>query len=196
MRRYGSVGFNHYLHDDDPGDWLTSKAGMEFFGAADEMGLVVSIHARPHQLGHLKRLAATFPGTVFLLHHLGFPMRGAGIDPVAMSEIEACSELSNIHIKVSGFDIGLKRFWDYPYPTTQRAFMRLFRAFGATRCHWGSNYPMCRPSMTYRQALECVQESRFLTAREVELVLGESLIQILGEGIVPSRPSIRSTPAT
>jgi predicted TIM-barrel fold metal-dependent hydrolase len=56
--------------------------------------------------------------------------------------------------------------------------------FGAQRLHWGSNFPMSQPSMTYRQTLECVREcAPWLTDNQLDLILGESLVALLGGAV-------------
>lgn len=180
LLKYRPRGFTHYLRDDDDGTWFISAAGREFFGVAEEMKQIVSIHVRPHQLEPLRQLARFFHSTRFLIHHLGFPLYRGSTPPLVLNELLKCAEIENLHLKISGFDIENPRPWDYPYADVVEIATTLIGAFGATRSHWGSNFPMCTPSMTYRQSLEGVREHvRWNSELERDQVLGLSLLALL-----------------
>lgn len=174
--KYRPRGFTHYLRDDDDGSWLLSTEGRAFFAVAAQSGLIVSLHILPHQLHHLRQLARAFPAVPFLIHHLGLPR----LDEGRLREVLACGVEPNLHVKISAFDAGYPRAWDYPYPLARPFVMRLIEAFGPERSHWGSNFPMSRSAMTYRQTLECLREHVPVTSTAVmDAVLGESLLRLL-----------------
>jgi predicted TIM-barrel fold metal-dependent hydrolase len=180
LQKFRPRGFTHYLRDDDDGAWLISAAAREFFEIAEEMRQIVSIHVRPHQLGPLRQLARSFRSTPFLIHHLGFPLY-RGITPhFVVQDLLKCAEIENLHLKISGFDIEHLRPWDYPYADVVEIATTLIGAFGGARSHWGSNFPMCTPSMTYRQSLEGVREHvRWNSDHERDQVLGLSFLALL-----------------
>lgn len=180
LERYQPKGFNHYEADCDDGSWFLSDDGRAYFDVAAEWNQIVSLHVRQHHMWAVRRLAREYPNTQLLLHHMGFPIDPVDGLTIRTAEVLACADLPNIHMKVSGLDIGSARPWDYPYADVSRVLAEYAVSFGAERLHWGSNFPMSQPSMTYRQTLECVREhSDFLTADELELVLGESLNALL-----------------
>ena len=155
----------------------------EFFEVAEEMRQIVSIHVRPPQLQPLRQLARSFSSTRFLIHHLGFPLYQGTTPTLVVRELLECAEIENLHLKISGFDIGSARPWDYPYNEVIEIATSLIEAFGGARAHWGSNFPMCTPSMTYRQSLEGIREHvRWKSDRERDQVLGDSLFALLTMG--------------
>ena len=67
---------------------------------------------------------------------------------------KAFFEVPNIAIKLSGFHYASRVSWEYPYPDTSEIVRLLYEQYGARRLYWGSDYPVVRFHMTYRQALE------------------------------------------
>lgn len=183
LLKFHPRGFTHYLRDDDDGTWLISAEAREFFEIAEEMRQIVSIHVRPHQLQPLRQLARSFSSTRFLIHHLGFPLYPGTTPNLVVRELLECAEIENLHLKISGFDIGSARPWDYPYNEVVEIATSLIEAFGGARAHWGSNFPMCTPAMTYRQSLEGIREHvRWKSDRERDQVLGDSFFALLNYG--------------
>ena len=59
----------------------------------------------------------------------------------------------------------------------------LYTAFGAERLHWGSDYPVVRWAMTYRQSLEVIKThaADIIRPEDMDRVLGSSLHDLLQE---------------
>ncbi len=181
-RRWSLKGFTHYLRFEDDGSWLPGAEGTVFFEIAAEHGLIASLHCHPHQQAAIHAVARRFPTLPILIHHLGHPRIG---DEAGLSQILASAECENIVLKVSGFYYALdSRQWDYPYAAVQPIIRAVYEHFGARRMCWGSDYPVSRPFMTYRQTLEAVrQHCDFIPAADQAWVLGGTLARLLG---VPS----------
>jgi L-fuconolactonase len=172
------TGFTHYLHAEDDGSWLASEEGLRFLGTAAEHELIASIHCHPHQQRALRIAAEHFPQMPFLIHHLGHPRVSS---PEGLAEILASAKAPNLFVKISGFYYatgGGK--WDFPYRDTHDTVRAIYEHFGARRICWGSDYPVVRQFMTYRQALEAVRTCcHFMTADEIAWVLGRTLNTLL-----------------
>ena len=71
--------------------------------------------------------------------------------------------------------------WDYPHAESAFIVRALYEHFGPERLHWGSDYPVVRWAMTYRQALEVIitHSSAIIPAGDMERVLGGSLHDLL-----------------
>lgn len=74
----------------------------------------------------------------------------------ALQAILASAKRSNIHIKLSGFHYAAPLGWEYPHEPSRFIVRALYESFGPERLHWGSDYPVVRWAMTYRQALEVI----------------------------------------
>jgi predicted TIM-barrel fold metal-dependent hydrolase len=69
--------------------------------------------------------------------------------------------------------------WDYPYPEAQVLIRGLRDRFGAEKLVWGSDMPNVERFCTYRQCRDYVlRHCDFLTAREVDLVMGGNVADL------------------
>ena len=181
VRLYRLRGFTHYVDADDDGAWFSSEDGQALLRTAADLNQIVSIHLPVHLQPVLRRIAAQFPDTVFLCHHMGYPVTVDGPEGAALREIIASSRQANIHIKLSGFHYAAPVGWEYPHSASAFIVRALFEHFGPERLHWGSDYPVVRWAMTYRQALEIIRThaSEVIPAAAMERVLGSSLYDLL-----------------
>ncbi len=176
---YPIKGFTHYLKAEDDGSWLCSDEGLRFFAVAAELKLIASLACHPHQQGALRRLADRYPNLPILVHHLGHPRVGFGEQ---LGEVLASAKHPNIYLKVSGFYYTMADAnWDFPYHATHEIVRPIYDRFGAERLCWGSDYPVVRQFMTYRQALEAFRtHCDFIPQDAHDLILGANLTRLLG----------------
>jgi predicted TIM-barrel fold metal-dependent hydrolase len=81
------------------------------------------------------------------------------------------------------FPITYGGVWDYPYPEAQALIQSLRGQLGADRLVWGSDMPNVERFCTYKQSLDYVRRyCPFLTAREKDLILGETCAAFYGIG--------------
>ncbi len=173
--RYELKGFTHYLKDDF--DWFESEEGLAFFQVAADRRLIASLALGPAWQPALRTLARRFPTVPFLCHHLA----GARVGQEAeLEEILRSAEVPNIHLKLSGFHYAAAVSWEYPYADVLPIVRRLYEAFGSDRLCWGSDYPVVRFHMTYRQALEAFRtHCDFVPSAGQAVILGENLSRLL-----------------
>ncbi|HEU5315632.1 MAG TPA: amidohydrolase family protein [Chloroflexota bacterium] len=180
--RYGLKAFTHYVRGDDDGSWYLSEEGRHFFDTAQELGLIASVSWPARLQPVLRQVAERAPGVVFLVHHMG-GLKAAEAPPKALfHEVLASAALPNIHVKLSGFHhaSGPEDRFEYPYPHCRELARGLYDSYGAHRLVWGSDYPVVRSAMTYRQSLEAVRRHLdFMKTDEMELVLGLTLQRLL-----------------
>jgi L-fuconolactonase len=180
VERHGLSAFTHYVRDSNDG-WFTSPDGLEFFSAAAELDLVASLALSPAWLPDLREVARRFPTLPILLHHQG----GLRLDSLTfeneLASVLALADLSNVHVKVSGFHYLTTPPWDFPYAEARTRVLRpIAAAFGAHRLAWGSDFPAARTHLTYTQSLAAVRDlSSWWDADELALVLGGTLDYLL-----------------
>ena len=181
VRIYNLRGFTHYVDGADDGSWFFSTDGQTFLRTAASLNQIVSIHLPVHLQSALRRLAGQFPDTPFLCHHMGYPLTDQGPDGEALREILASATRPNIHIKLSGFHYAAPTGWEYPHADSHFIVRALYNQFGPERLHWGSDYPVVRWAMTYRQALEVIRThcAEIIPSAEMDRVLGSSLHDLL-----------------
>lgn len=172
------VGFTHYLKPEDDGAWLCSDEGLAFFGAAAELGLLASLACFPHQQLAVRRVAERLPELPILLHHLGL---AKAKEPDQLADVLACARHPNIHLKLSGFYYGTAGGrWDFPHRDTIEQVRALYGRFGPGHLCWGSDYPVCRAFISYRQALESFRtHCDFVPESEHALILGGNFRRLL-----------------
>jgi predicted TIM-barrel fold metal-dependent hydrolase len=99
-----------------------------------------------------------------------------------LKNILASAKVPNIYVKVSGFAYVSQVPWDYPFYDTGWVVRALYEHFGPGRLCWGSDYPVVRSFMTYRQSLEVLRtHCTFITGEDKTLILGGTLHRLLTE---------------
>jgi L-fuconolactonase len=180
VERWSIKGFTHYLAPDDDDIWLLSPEGQALFKAAADLKLIASLSCAPHQQPVIRKLAERFPTVPILCHHMGLPMLGKGLLKENLEQVLASARMPNIYIKVSGFAYAAQVKWEYPYADVQPIVRALYEAFGARRLCWGSDYPVVRFFMTYRQALEAFRtHCTFVSEEDQGWILGKTLNALL-----------------
>jgi predicted TIM-barrel fold metal-dependent hydrolase len=181
VRVYGLKGFTHYVDADDDGSWFLSPDGQAFLRTAADLRQIVSIHLPVRLQPLLRQLADQFADTPFLCHHMGYPVTADGQDGPALQSIVASAARPNIHIKLSGFHYAGTVGWEYPHERSRYIVQALYQAYGPERLHWGSDYPVVRWAMTYRQALEVIRThcAAFIPEHDMDRILGSSLFELL-----------------
>lgn len=174
--RWPIKGFTHYLGRDDDGTWLTSGEGLALFRTAADLSLIASLSCYPHQHPAIRRVAECFPSVPILCHHLGH-VRADEPAPYAMlKEVLASARVPNILIKLSGFTYATDVKWNFPYADVQPLVRAEYEHFGPRRMCWGSDYPVVRFHMTYRQALEAFRtHCDFVLEEDKAWILGGTL---------------------
>jgi L-fuconolactonase len=177
--RYPLAGFTHYIRGDDDGSWFLSDEGLAFFRVAEERRLLVSLAMPARLQPALRPLAERFPTVPFLIHHMGGPKATEPPPYPLLREILASAARPNIRIKLSGFHYAAPVAWEYPYPDCAWLVRALYEHFGPERLHWGSDYPVVRRAMTYRQSLEAVRtHCPFIPPEHKARILGDSLADL------------------
>lgn len=175
-------GITHYVEADNDG-WLRSDEGIEFFRAAAERRLIVSLAASPAWQDDIRTIAQSFPSVPILLHHLAGIGSWTGGREEGLRRVIASAPITNIHVKISGFYYGSERPWEYPHSESLWIVRALYEAFGAHRLCWGSDYPVLRRALTYKQAIEAFStHCNFVSPADRASILGGTLDALLRGG--------------
>ena len=178
--RYPMAGFTHYVKPDDDGAWFLAAEGLAFFAVAEERKLLASISCPARLAPVIAKVAERFPAVPFLLHHMGHPKATEAPPHPLLQQILSASAVPNVYVKLSGFHYAAPVAWEYPYLDCAWLVRALYEHFGPDRLCWGSDYPVVRRAMTYRQALEAVRtHCPFIPPAHKERILGENLHRLL-----------------
>jgi predicted TIM-barrel fold metal-dependent hydrolase len=169
-------GFTHYLHEEEDGSWLYGSEGQSIFQAAADLNLFASLSCLPHQQSAVRKIARIFPQVPILCHHMGFVRSGKKENRENLKEILSSSENPNIYIKISGFAYAAEESWNFPFQEVQWIAAAIYDQFGPQRLCWGSDYPVVRFFMTYRQSIEVFRTfCDFVPDQDKAWILGRTL---------------------
>jgi len=140
----GLVGVRHQVEDEPDPCWLLRRDVQRGIAAVGEAGLVFDLLVREPQFPAALETVRRHPDVRFVLDHVGKrpPDGGAWAEGVA-----ALAELPNVTCKLSGV---LTEF--DPEGTVAHAL----EWFGADRCMFGSDWPVCLLAGGYRDTLDIV----------------------------------------
>lgn len=180
-RAFGLRGFTHYLDEapESDGRWLLSPDGLAFLEQAADLDLILSLACAPHHLPLVGEIARRWPELPILCHHMA-RVRGMDRD-TGMRQFLAVVDCPNVHVKISGFGYAAP---GAQFPFDQIAWMprMLAELLGPERLVWGSDYPVVRRYMTYRQAMDVAKRHlSFLREDERALVFGGNMLRLLGK---------------
>ncbi len=172
-------GITHYVEPENDG-WFRSDEGVAFFRAAAERNLIVSLAASPAWQEDIRAIARKFPTLPILCHHLAGIGGWSGGREDGVRRVVASVSEPNIMVKISGFYYGSERPWEYPHSDALWVVRALYEAFGPHRLCWGSDYPVVRRALTYRQSLEAFRtHCTFVAPADRDAILGGTLDAVL-----------------
>ena len=182
VERYQTKGFTHYVKADDDGAWFLSDEGIAFLEMAARLNQIASFALPARLQPILRQLAVRFPNVPFLCHHMA-GARAAEPPPYPQfKDILESARVPNIYVKLSGFHYVSHVAWEYPYSDCGWIVRGLYEHYGPDRLCWGSDYPVVRRAMTYRQSLEAFRtHCTFIPDDHQARILGENLHRLLME---------------
>ncbi len=173
----GAVGVTHYLQD-TPDDWFRAGEGPAFLAAVQSRRLFLSLHARPAWFSQVADALRRVPELPVLIHHQGHLQPNSRFYADELSQLADLARLPGVFVKVSGHHYLGDVEGEYPFSSTHRVLLDLLELFGAERLLWGSDFPVSRRHMTYRQSLE-ILEHFALDADQRAMILGGSAQRVL-----------------
>jgi L-fuconolactonase len=138
------VGVRHQVHDEPDAGWLLRDDVQRGIAAVGEAGLVFDLLVRARELPAAVETVSRHSEVRFVLDHVAKRPRddGAWVEGTA-----ALAERPNVACKLSGLFTEID-----PPGTVERAL----RWFGAERCMFGSDWPVCLLAAGYGDTLAVV----------------------------------------
>ncbi len=146
------VGIRHQVHDEADPAWLLRDDVQRGIAAAGAAGLVFDLLVRVPQLPAAFETARRHPDVRFVVDHLGKPAVRARSTDDWSAALASLADLPNVVCKLSGLvteaDWGSWREAELaPY------YRRALAWFGADRCMFGSDWPVCLLAADYGSVL-------------------------------------------
>lgn len=179
LGRWDFCGFTLYLGAEEDGSRLTDPEGAAFFDLAAETGLIASLSVLPRQIGPVIALARRLPRLTILLHHFAFLGPRSQTGPDTSAPVLAAAACPNIVVKYSGMGNVAAPESEYPYGELGWIPRQLAQAFGPDRIVWGSDWPVSRRHMTYRQSLSLLTRHGPFPAQDLRAATGETMSRLI-----------------
>ena len=151
------------IHFNEPGRRAHAIDGKfdPILAMAGELGVPIQCLARMPDMTAIRRCAAAFPTTTFIIDHLGHPDLSEQPPYPAGGEFFGLGRLPNVYVKLSLLCDHSKQ--DYPYRDVQEFVRLLIERFSAQRIMWGSNFPLIpeiriEQPVNYKRTLDLVRD--------------------------------------
>jgi L-fuconolactonase len=153
------VGVRHVVEDEPDPRWLLRGDVQRGLAAVASAGLVFDLLVRTPHLAAAVEAVRRQPELRFVLDHVAKAPHDPDEHRLWEDGVAALAELPNVACKISGLFTEAD-----PLGTAERAL----RWFGAERCMWGSDWPVCTLANGYGDGLPLVgDDARVLGANAV-----------------------------
>jgi L-fucono-1,5-lactonase len=169
------VGVRHQAHDEADPEWLLRGDVQDGLATVAERGLVYDLLVRTRELPAAAEAARRLPQARFVVDHLAKPPLRGGDTKAWAAGLQALAALPNVWCKLSG----LVTEADWSAWRTEELAPYLRRAldwFGAERCLFGSDWPVCLLAADYGAVLELLEG--VLAPDERDAVLGGTAVRL------------------
>lgn len=173
------VGIRHLLHEEPDPDWLLRDDVRRGLGKVAEAGLVYDLVGKTHHLPAMLKTVADFPQLRFVLDHIAKPeIAGAVMEPWRERMRQFMPHRGHVWCKLSGMIT--EADWQSWQASDLKPYVdEVLSIFGADRCLFGSDWPVCLVAGSYermREALLICLEAR--TEDERAQIFGRSAVDV------------------
>ncbi len=168
------VGVRHQVHDESDPMWLLRKDVQRGLETLSARGLSFDFLTRARELPACLETARAFPELTFVLDHAAKPDLKMGMLEDWEKSLEPFTVLPNVWVKLSG--LVTEAHWKAWTPPQIIPYLKgCLELFGAERCMFGSDWPVCLLAAHYGQTLELVLSAlKGYDTSAKTLVLGDS----------------------
>jgi L-fuconolactonase len=170
-------GFRHILQGEPQRDLMLQPDFLNGISLLNQYGFAYDILIFPDQLKFTKELVAKFPEQRFVIDHIAKPYIKDKILINWADDIRALSEFENVSCKISG--MVTETNWNNWLPDEFEPYMDVVvESFGINRIMYGSDWPVCLVSASYKQVYDIVKEyfSGYSSSEQAK-VFGENAIK-------------------
>jgi L-fuconolactonase len=150
------VGVRHQVHDEPDAAWLSRKEVHRGIEAIGEAGLVYDLLVRTRELPAALEVVRRLPQVRFVIDHLAKPRIASGSADEAWERAMApFAECPNVACKLSGM-VTEASWTDWTPDALKPYVQRALDWFGAERCMFGSDWPVCLLAAPYDRVVEAL----------------------------------------
>ena len=142
------VGVRHLVQDEADPAWLLRPEVRRGLAAVAEADLVFDLLARPRELPACVATARDFPDLRLVLDHIGKPEIAAAAREPWTTDLATLAGHAQVRCKLSGLVTEANHATWSPHDLRPYVAHAL-DVFGAERCMFGSDWPVCRVAADY-----------------------------------------------
>jgi predicted TIM-barrel fold metal-dependent hydrolase len=126
---------------------MRNQAWRANFKRLGELDLIFDLQVEPTQMGDAARLAADFPNVRIVLNHTGWPdLTNQEANDEWRRGMCLLASCDNISVKISGFGMFDN---NCSADSIRHVVSETIDLFGPSRCMFASNFPVCRPYISF-----------------------------------------------
>jgi L-fuconolactonase len=173
------VGIRHQVHDEADADWLLRPDVQRGLAAVQSAGLTYDLLLRTRELPAAVKTVAAFPGLRFVVDHIAKPEIAQHVmEPWATLMSGFAPHRGHVWCKLSGM-VTEASFTDWSAADLAPYIRHVLGVFGASRCLYGSDWPVCTLASSYPRVLEALRTNLAgLSVADLDQVLRASAIEV------------------
>ncbi|WP_396633902.1 amidohydrolase family protein [Maribacter sp. R86514] len=148
-------GFRHVVQGEPDPNFLLSKPFLNGIKQLEQYGYTYDILIFPHQLGATLEFVKQFPNQKFMIDHIAKPYIKDGFYDGWATLMKEIASHENVYCKLSGM-ITEADYNNWKPNDIMRYLDLVLASFGADRCLFGSDWPVCLVAGSYGQVKELI----------------------------------------
>jgi predicted TIM-barrel fold metal-dependent hydrolase len=159
--------------------WLTDGTADWFWPAAEKAGVPVMFLTNG-QTPLFASIAERHPQLTLIIDHMGVSSEALknGKMKETIEQSAALAKYPNVSVKVSSAPLFSSE--PYPFRDVNPYIQRLVEAYGARRCHWGTDVTNSFAKLGYRQRVtHFTEELPFLSEDDKDWIMGKAIVERL-----------------
>ncbi|MCH2181267.1 MAG: amidohydrolase family protein [Mariniblastus sp.] len=150
------VGVRHVTQDEPDPDFIIRDDISRGLSVLENHQVPFDLLFYLKHLKHTETVARRFPGLPLVIDHLGKPDIQSGQIEPWKSDLSRAAQHPNVHCKLSG--LITEADWESWSIDDLRPYVEAaIELFGAERCMFGSDWPVCQLAGSYQQVLDSLQ---------------------------------------
>lgn len=142
------VGVRHIIQDEPDEDFVVRPEFLRGLGVLERLGVAYDLLFYDRHLRHAAVVARQFPELRLVIDHLSKPRIREGVLEPWRTELREAAKCPNVYCKLSG--MVTEADWERWESRDLRPYVETaLEAFGAERCLFGSDWPVCELAGDY-----------------------------------------------
>ena len=152
------VGVRHVVQDEPDDDWIVQPDVLRGLRVLEKHRVPFDLLFYVKHLKHAATLGRLFPGLPLVINHLAKPQIKTQRFDGWTEHLRAAARMPNLYCKLSGMIT--EADWQHWKPADLKPYVQTaLEAFGADRCMFGTDWPVCELAGSYEQVFHALVEA-------------------------------------